>query len=340
MPLHLRKRGDTWHARGTVRVGRETLHVAEFSTGCRARADAEEVAGREEARIRAEALEGPAGRAKRVTIAEAILVYLHRPGGVPAYDATRLGDLSDRIGNRPIADAPAAWQDWMRQRAAGWAPATVARSRAIYVAALRHGCEALGLPAPKIPTVRERQIERTAHLHADERQRLLAAYNRHAACPALLLAYAGLRSQEALQLDWIEVDFRSRVIHVGRTKSGKVRIVPMHPRVDGLLFGLWHAAGKPTRGPVFISAKGEAYTDTRGDGGNPLSRAHATACRIAGVTGFRPHDWRHDFATRFLAEGGDVRSLMQIMGWNSPRMVARYVTYRVDHLAAVLARVA
>ena len=86
--------------------------------------------------------------------------------------------------------------------------------------------------------------------------------------------------------------------------------------------------------------KGEPYSDTRGQGGNPLAKAHTTACASAGVTGFRVHDWRHDFATRFLAEGGDVRSLMQVMGWSSPRMVAWYVTYRVDHLPAVLERIA
>ena len=59
-----------------------------------------------------------------------------------------------------------------------------------------------------------------------------------------------------------------------------------------------------------------------------------------GVSGFRVHDWRHDYATRFLAADGDVRSLMQIMGWSSPRMVQRYVTYRDDQIAAIVARVA
>jgi integrase len=158
--------------------------------------------------------------------------------------------------------------------------------------------------------------------------------------PALLLAYAGLRSQEALQLDWRHVNLRTRTLTIDRTKSGRARVVPMHPRVDAMLFGMWHAAGKPARGPVFLSARGRPYADTRGLGGNPLKNAHKEACRRAGVTQFRLHDWRHDLAARFLIEGADVRSLMQIMGWSSPRMVQRYVTYRAEHLAAVLARVA
>lgn len=78
------------------------------------------------------------------------------------------------------------------------APATAARWRAIYVAALNAGCEALKLGAPPaIPSVKDRTAERVAHLHDTERNRLLAAYSPNAACPALLLAYAGLRSQEA-----------------------------------------------------------------------------------------------------------------------------------------------
>ena len=58
------------------------------------------------------------------------------------------------------------------------------------------------------------------------------------------------------------------------------------------------------------------------------------------ITGFRIHDWRHDYAARFLAAGGDVRALMQVMGWESPRMVQRYVTFRAEHLADIQARVA
>jgi integrase len=224
------------------------------------------------------------------------------------------------------------------------APGTAARWRAIYVAALKAGCAALSLPPPpKIPTVRERTHERVAHLHDEERERLIRSYNPHASGPVLLLAYAGLRSQEALQIDWREVDVRRGRLRIGAvraTKSGRVRTVPLHPRPLMMLWGLWEAQDRPTRGPVFMSAKGRPYTDTRGLGGNPLTSAHETACRLAGVTGFRVHDWRHDYATRFLAAGGDVRSLMQIMGWSSPRMVARYVTFRDDQLAAIVARVA
>lgn len=262
---------------------------------------------------------------------------------MPDYDKDRIADLSKHIGSHPLADANDAWTTWLGGRGKAMAPATAARWRAIFVAALKAGSAALSLPPPpKIPTVRQREDERVAHLHDEEREALIRSYNPHANPPMLLLAYAGLRTQEALRLDWRDVDLRNGKLTIGgstRTKSGRVRRVPLHRRPRMVLWGLWEAAGRPSRGPVFFSAKGAPYSDTRGQGGNPLAQAHITACKRAGVVGFRVHDWRHDFATRFLAGGGDVRSLMQIMGWSTTRMVQRYVTYRDEQLAAIVARV-
>ena len=340
MALHLRRRGDIWHARGTVRVGRDIVHVASFSTGCNRRADAEAAAAAEEARIRAGRLDGAAGRARRLTLADAFLAYLKRPGGVPSYDQQRIRDFAIQVGDRPLAEAATAWTDWLQDRGARMQPATAARWRAIYVAALKAGCAALQAGAPPaIPTVRQRSEDRIVHLRDAEREALIRAYNPHAACPVLLLAYAGLRTQEALQLDWGDIDLERGRLTIRRTKTAHARVVPMHRRVSLLLWGMWHAAGRPDRGPAFLSQRRQPYADTRGQGGNPLAQAHATACAAAGVTGFRVHDWRHDFALRFLAEGGDVRSLMQVMGWRTMRMAERYVTYGGDHLAAIMARV-
>lgn len=339
MALHLRRRGEIWHARGTIRVGSESVEVASFSTGCRSRADAEAIAAAEEARIRRERLDGGYGRARSLTVADCFLSYLQRPGGVGNYEKTMIGRMNGTAGPYSVADAPDAWSAWLKEQEAVKA-STAARWRAVFVAALRAGCASMKVgAAPTIPPVHQRREQRVASLQGDERAALLRSYHPAPACPALLLAYAGLRTQEALRLDWRDVDFAGRRLLIRRTKSGAVRTVPMHRRVDALLFGMWHAAGRPSSGAVFLSSRGRPYQDTRGLGGNPLKRAHETACRKTGVTGFRVHDWRHDFALRFLSEGGDVRSLMQIMGWSTIRMAERYVTYRVDHLASVLERI-
>ncbi len=348
MPVRVtRQRNGVWYAGGTVRVGKEVREVAEYSTGSRSRADADHIAATRDGEIRREIQDGPAGRARSIQIIQAIDAYLDRPGGVKNYDVARLYAFGEVMGHRPISDALPAWQDWLRSHA-NLMPATIARSRATLQAALNHGAEALSIPPPRLPGVRGAGgVERVVYLTDDERRRLLAAYNPHAACPVLLLAYQGMRTQEALRLDWRHVSLARRTITIPAegTKTGKGRTVPMHDRVDRLLFGMWHAAGKPDSGPVFLSVRGEPYADTRGrdggrQGGNPLARAHATACRAAGITGFRVHDWRHAWAVRLVMAGVDLLTVQRLGGWASVRMVQRYASVTAGHMAEAMRKIA
>lgn len=347
MALTVRKRGEVWHARGTVRVGRETFEVREFSTGCRAKADAIAIAAAEEARIRAERLEGDAGRARRLTMATCFASYLQRPGGVQSWDVARIASLNEAMGARMMAEAPAAWQDWLRAHARQ-APATLARTRNTLQAALRHGATAEGLTAPTLPSVRQPRStgQSVAFLATAEAERLIRAYNPYAAQPVLVLAEMGLRTQEALRMDWRNVSCEREEVHIPAegAKSGRGRTVPMTRRVVLLLWGLWEAAGRPTRGPVFLSARGEPYADTRGrdggrQGGNPLAQAHATACARAGVTGFRVHDWRHHWAAWSIMRGVDLFTLCRLGGWSSLAMVQqRYGAVSAQHVRDAVRR--
>ena len=350
MSLTVRRRGTIWHARGTVRIGRETITVGEFSTGATSRPAAIEVAEREAARIRADHVDGAAGRARRLTVADCLDLYERQHGSLQPYDLDRIAKLNDVMGGRALADTAAGWQDWLRLHPAA-APATVQRWRTILAAALRAGCEAHQIPAPKLPAVRLPREQRLVFLSAGERRRLLASYTPHAACPVLLLAYQGMRTQEVLRLDWRTVDLtRDReAIHIpaAGTKSGRGRTVPMHARVRMLLVGMWEAAGRPDTGPVFRSSRrtrehpqGAPYTDTRGVGGNPLRQPHDTACERAGVVGFRVHDWRHDWSARHVMGGTDLVTLMQLGGWSSLRMVEKYASVTGEHLRDAVRRVA
>jgi integrase len=341
MAMHLRKRGAIWYASGTVRVGRESHAVREFSTGASARIDAEAVAAAEESRIRQAALAGPAGRARGLTIAGAIQAYLTRPGGIARQDVQKLARVNDAIGAFTLADTAAAWAAWQAENPAH-SPATATRYRALLTAAIRTACAGIGADAPALPAVRHRKREILAHLTDTERAALLRSYSPHAACPVLLLAYQGMRTREALRLDWRDVDWATETLRIPaqRAKAGRARAVPMHPRVRMLLYGLWCAAGEPQAGTAFLSARGEPYADTRDIGGNPLAAAHRTACRKAGVKDFRVHDWRHDWAARMVLAGVDLVTLMEIGGWQSLAMVQRYATIRADHRREAIARLA
>jgi integrase len=348
MTLHYRKRGKYWHVRGTVRVGRRVFKVKEFSSGCSIKADAEAVGSAEEARVRAEALDAGAPRSQAVTIGECIAAYLARPGGHHPFDEARLLELKALMNTVPLADARSVWGTWLRDRGQALAPSTISRWRSTLKAALNYGADEFGVTAPTLRSVPNAEGERIAYLTKAQAARLLAAYNPWAAPVMVILCETGLRTQEALRLDWRCVDWERNVIlveHTGqkdgpRTKTKRSRRIGMRPIVRSTLMTIWETRGRPEGGHVFLNRWRKPYADTREVGGNPLASAHRTACRLAGIAGFRIHDWRHHFAVWFLKNGGNIRALCQIAGWSSMRMVQRYAVFEQSDLDDIMIRTA
>jgi len=339
LSLSYRKRGEFWYVRGTVRVGREVITVAEHNTGCRSRTDAEAVGAAEEARIRSERLDGPSVGLERITIADAATVYITRQSPA-SYDIERLIDFTQRIGHYSLAHAERAWQHWLSTRGAKMAPATQARWRAILQATINAGAKSQAMIAPTLSVVKQDTTEGVVWLRKDEQERLLEAYAPHVQPIALTLCFQGLRSAEALRLDWRHVDLERKSLFVAKSKSGRQRSVPLHSRVHAAITDLWKAQIKPREGRVFLNRYGLPYTDTAEEqvGGNPIAKAHATACRRAEIVGFSPHAWRHHWASWMVMTGCDLITLMRLGGWQSPKMVQRYAAVSADHMAESIAR--
>jgi hypothetical protein len=175
--------GETWHVRGTLRVGQQTVSVREFSTGCHGRAGAEEVRAGEEARIRREIIDGPAGWARALTVADCILAYMGRPKGVSRLDAAKLNAFNDLIGNHLLEALREAWDAW-RDTYPGHAPATIVRSRAQLLSAVRYGSDEKEVGPPTLPAVGAEKDMRVA-------SRLPASGG---ACPVLVLSDQGMRT--------------------------------------------------------------------------------------------------------------------------------------------------
>jgi integrase len=348
--LTYRRRGDVWHCRGSVRVGRQTFTIKEFSTGCANKSDAEAIGAAEEARIRTEFVTTGtvADPMRTITIKDCITAYKARPGGLHPFDIQRLDELQRDMGDVMLTGTKEAWGAWLRDRGRGLAPSTVARWRSTLLAALAYGAQEYGVAVPALRAVRGADVERIAYLTPIQEARLLAGYSKWAAPVMLVLCETGLRTQEALRLDWQHVDWdRGALIveHAGRrdgprTKSGKSRRVGMRPIVRETLLKIWQAQGQPDTGVVFLNRSGKPYADTRLIGGNPLTSAHRTACRKVGISEFRIHDWRHHFAVWFLKRGGNLRALCQIAGWSSMRMIQRYAVFEQSDLDEVMGRTA
>ena len=121
------------------------------------------------------------------------------------------------------------------------------------------------------------------------------------------LAYAGLRPQEALALEWRHV--RERTLLVERALSdGELKVLKnrRQPRTVKLLAPLrsdladWHAAS-PTPGPVFPASSGDFWRGS--DWRNWRKRIYKPVAQAVGIDGARPYDLRHAFASLLIHEG-------------------------------------
>ncbi len=154
-----------------------------------------------------------------------------------------------------------------------------------------------------------------------------------------VLVGTGMRLDEALHLQWDDIDLDHRLITVhrgrrGMPKSGKMRRVPIFDSVLPVLRSmrlarganvlLW-PGGKPGR------ARSQAAV------WKPFKRA----VDHAGLPdALRIHDLRHSFASLFLLDGGDIFKLSKILGHSSVTITEKtYAHLRPDAYEADYGRV-
>lgn len=80
------------------------------------------------------------------------------------------------------------------------------------MAALAYGAHEYGVAPPSLQPVRGAEGERIAYLTPQQEARLLAAYSPWAAPVMVILCETGMRTSEALQLDWRHVDWQRGVL--------------------------------------------------------------------------------------------------------------------------------
>jgi integrase len=181
--------------------------------------------------------------------------------------------------------------------------------------------------------------ERVRELVGDEGERLEAA-TRDDYLPFFRFAQAtGLRLRECL-LRWSEVDWDGGQIR----KTGKGGRLVTRPITPTIYATLW-----PLRGhhPEFVFTfvaqrardgwrKGERYPVTY----NSVKSHWKYLRKQAGVSDFRFHDFRHDFATKLLRETGNLKLVQKALNHVNLKTTSRYAHVLDDEVADAMERVA
>jgi site-specific recombinase XerD len=218
-----------------------------------------------------------------------------RKASVEDVDARLLADYAAQLGAARRGREPSKL-----------APATIARKLAAVRAFLRFTLGASKVPDARLAPRRPRRLP-----EAPKQEEIEAELERFASGDPLairnralaeLVYSAGLRSQEAVDLDLADVEFDQEALRV-RGKGGKERVVPLGEEA-AYWVALWlRERPKLARGAhdaLFISARGRRL-DT-----STLRKLFP-----------HPHRLRHAFATHLLEGGADLRTIQELLGHSS-----------------------
>jgi integrase len=262
---------------------------------------------------------------------------------------TQLRPFVETCGDRRVAEVGVLDLQRLRRALSKLAPSSANRYAAIASTALR-AAEAAGLrgPVPMLEPIRGVARDDVPERYSDdEAERLVAAAVRlsdeHLGI-VLLGLDAGLRAGEIAGVRVEDVDLRRGIVAVVRTivlvrrartehrpKSGKVRRVPLTPRLRDVLDRLVAAS---TDGWLF-----------HGRDGRPASRPTIdpkvhTAQKAAGLPTKGPHKLRHTFSSMALESGATLEELRLLLGHSSIVQTARYTHAGAGSTRAAIDRLA
>jgi site-specific recombinase XerD len=213
---------------------------------------------------------------------------------------TRLEDVDVRALSEYAAELG-------RARPKKLAPATIARKLAAVRAFLRHALGPERVPDASFAPRRPRRLPDAPRPKEIDDELELLGGNGPLALRNLGLAElvysAGLRSQEAVDLDLADVDFEQELVHV-RGKGGKERVVPLGEEAAYVVASYVREArpelARGAENALFLSARGRRLNTS-------------TLRRLLP----HPHRLRHAFATHLLEGGADLRTIQELLGHSS-----------------------
>ena len=313
--LRTYKRGKYYHISGSVSFAGQSIRVRQ-STGQTRKGAADDVCRLIEQRI----LNDMQGKVTLMPLSEAAGLWFNNKSMTDWYN---IKTLVGHFKSTPISEINAdAWNKFVRTSLGNCKPSHINRVRATLVAIANH------VSAPlQIPKLQDAN-DRIRFLNKEQQEKLLDAYPEFIKPFFITLCYQGFRKSEALYLKWQHVNFDMDTIIIDKSKSGKRRIVPIHPRTKQAMLSSRH-----NHEYIFTNKNGEPYSH-----GDSIKGLHIRACKKAGISDFTIHDWRHHWASQLVMKGASIPSLMKLGGWASERMVLRYASVSDEHIRDTLMR--
>lgn len=306
--MAVRKRGNAWEVDVQVAGQRIRQSLGPGST----KAEAREL----EAKIRREHRAGVIGRPAGYTLDEAVKRWLeehvaHLKSSKETWNHVQA--IRDYLHGRKLADIHKVAEEYKQDAlAAGYNPATINRRLAVFrqVANIAYKrWEWVAEPVGDKIQMVSGENERHVYLTPAQVEEIAFHCRQRAATDMIrLAAYTGLRQGELLSLtpDNIQDDL---LVLDANTKSGKPRVVPILPRVEGAVGRL----------PYPYAAR-------------TLSKWFERARDAAGYPHVRFHDLRHTYASWLAKNGADLTAMRDLLGHSSFAMTNRYAHLQADRL--------
>jgi integrase len=147
----------------------------------------------------------------------------------------------------------------------------------------------------------------------------------------LFLIYTGARKREALDAKWQDIDWDKKSWRIPKTKSGKVRHIPLSRGALSVLEALENLCMEGKLGEHLkaysLADMTQRYIFANIRTGQPYVSFFYSwnAARIrAGMPDLRVHDLRHSFASFLVNAGRSLYEVQELLGHADIRTTSRY----------------
>ena len=346
------KRRPVWRAKYRLPDGRQVKKTLGPAWTARGRPPADYFTQRTaEAWLRKTLVEAAAGTLPGMvrtgaTVADACDEYLRyieqdrqrKPSTLRDYDSIFRNHVLPHLGSIHLEDlTPDRVERWAAHEidpSRQMANRTREKTITVFHGVMERARKLYRLPSNPVADVEKPRTAAKTEIHVFSPEEIMAlvraADSEQDAAIFLTATFTGLRQGELIALHWRDVDFPGSAIrvrasytngHLTSPKSGKVRSVPMAPKVAETLARLsqrefWTGDDDL----VFVGITG-SYLD-----GSALSKRYRAALHRAALRPLRFHDLRHTFGTRVIGVA-DIRRVQEWMGHANVQTTMQYLHY-------------